>query len=55
VREQAAVLRHVADPAPLGRHAHARSVHDLAADPHGPGIGLLESGQHPQQRRLAAT
>src|SRR6478609_12085416 len=54
VREQAAFLRDVADPAPLRREVGAGAVDQDAADADRAGVRALEPGQQPQQRRLAA-
>jgi hypothetical protein len=53
VREQAALLRHVADAAALGRLIAAGTVHDGAAEGEQAAVGVLEAGDHPQQRGLA--
>jgi hypothetical protein len=54
VREEAPLLGHVADPALFGRYVVAAVVDGPPADGHGPPVGTLETGQHPQQGRLPA-
>jgi hypothetical protein len=54
VREEAALLRDIADPPPFRRDMHIRPVRHRAADPHRPAVGALESGEDPQQRGLPA-
>ncbi len=54
VREHRALLRHVADPAPLGREALAAVVDHAVTDAHGAGLGRFEAGDDAQQGGLAA-
>jgi len=54
VREQAALLRDVADAAPFGRQVDAGAVDQHTADADRARVRALESGQQPQQGRLAA-
>ncbi len=54
VREERPVLEHHADAASLGRHEVVGAGQDRVADGDGPGVGDLEPGDDPQQRRLAA-
>jgi hypothetical protein len=54
VREQAALLRHVADPAPLRGDVGAGAVDHGLADADRAGVGALEPGQQPQQGGLPA-
>ena len=54
VREQRAVLGHVADAAMLGADAPAPVVDDPPADRDRAGVESFEAGDQPQQRRLAA-
>ncbi|MNM83150.1 hypothetical protein D3C81_951990 [compost metagenome] len=53
VREQCAVLWHVADQALMGRHFVGAVDQGLAIERQASGIGELETGNHPQQRGLA--
>jgi hypothetical protein len=53
VREQRALLEDHADAARLGLDPRARPRDRPAADPHAAGVGALEAGDQPQQRRLA--
>jgi hypothetical protein len=54
VREQRALLRHVADAAAFGGQEGAEPVGQGWADPDRARVGALEAGQHPQQGGLAA-
>jgi hypothetical protein len=47
MREQGAILRHVADAPPFRWHPVGGPVDDPPADPDGAGIGLLEAGDYP--------
>ena len=53
VREQRALLEDHADAARLGLDPLAGAGDRAAADPHAAGVGPLEAGDQPQQRRLA--
>ena len=53
VREQRAVLEDHADPPVLGLDPHAVAGHGAARDRHAARVGLLEAGDHAQQRGLA--
>jgi hypothetical protein len=55
VREQAALLRDVADPAPFRPGVDARAIDQDVADLDRAGVGAVEAGHQPQQGRLAAT
>ena len=50
MRKERVVLEHHVDRPPIGRHA----VHVLAADQHLAFARLLEAGDHPERRGLAA-
>ena len=54
VGEQRSLLRHEADPALLGGDVGALVADDPLADANRAGVGALEAGDQPQQRRLAA-
>ena len=54
MREQGALLGHVADPPLLGRDVDALVLERRAAEHHLALLGALEAGDHAQQRRLAA-
>src|SRR6201999_1053929 len=53
VGEQRAVLRHVADAAPLWREMHATVVERALAELDPSALDPLEAGDRAQQRRLA--
>jgi hypothetical protein len=53
VREERAVLGHVADPPALWRHPPTPVVCQRAAERDRPGVGCLESGDDAQERALA--
>ncbi len=54
MREQRALLGHVADAAPLGREVGAPVLERPLAERDRAALGALEAGDHAQQRRLAA-
>ena len=53
VREQRVALRHEADVPVLGLHPVPRAGDGPLVDADRPGVGALEPGDEPQQRRLA--
>ncbi|GAA2167606.1 hypothetical protein GCM10009845_29330 [Pedococcus bigeumensis] len=53
VREEVALLRHVADPPALRGRPRPVAGHRLVVEEDRPGSGRLEPGDHPQQGRLA--
>src|SRR5690606_9068071 len=53
VREEPSVLKHVADPAAMGRHAPPWTLPVLAVERHGACRTRLETADDTQQRRLA--
>ena len=55
VREERPVLGDVAEPAPVWRHPDAVAADLPVTDEHRAGRGRFEAGDHPQQRRLAAS
>ena len=54
VREQAPVLRHETDPAPIRRNVVISVVDELTAKLHGTAVGAFEACDHSEQRRLTA-